>query len=142
MTHISPTTGQEISCVMKGVDEIYLKRNNTLNPIIIDILKQEKFNVLKTLTYQFEPQGFTTLILLSESHVAIHTYPEHDALYFSIYSCRGPDDSERTFQLLREKLNPREFTFLNSNKIPLLSEMRKIIISPIQKKKKNSNRQF
>jgi S-adenosylmethionine decarboxylase len=142
MTYTSPPIGQEISCVMKGVNEIYLKRNDTLNPIIVDILKQEKFNILKTLTYQFEPQGFTTLILLSESHVAIHTYPEHNALYFSIYSCRGPNDSETTFQLLKEKLNPKEFTFLNSNKIPLISEMMKIMVSPIPKKKKNLSKQF
>ncbi|MEK6917324.1 MAG: adenosylmethionine decarboxylase [Nanoarchaeota archaeon] len=142
MTHISPPIGQEISCVMKEVDSIYLKRKNVLNQFVADILKQEKFNVLKTLAYQFEPQGFTTLILLSESHVAIHTYPEYNALYFSVYSCRGPNDAERTFQLLKEKLAPKEITFLNCNKIPLMSEMRKIIITPVSKKRKNSNKQF
>jgi len=32
--------------------------------------------------------GVTGLILLTESHVAIHTFPEHAAAMFNLYCCR------------------------------------------------------
>ena len=42
----SPVVGQEISCVLKGIDKSYLSNNKKLDSLIIKILKEEKFNVL------------------------------------------------------------------------------------------------
>jgi S-adenosylmethionine decarboxylase len=41
-----------------------------------------------------EPGGITGLALLSESHLAVHTFPEHGYAALSIYSCstRAPLD--------------------------------------------------
>jgi S-adenosylmethionine decarboxylase len=33
--------------------------------------------------------GITGLALLTESHLACHTYPEHGAATFNLYSCRA-----------------------------------------------------
>ena len=35
------------------------------------------------------PGGVTGLTMLSESHLAIHTFPEHCSAALSIYSCRA-----------------------------------------------------
>jgi S-adenosylmethionine decarboxylase len=41
------------------------------------------------LWHQFPgPGGVTGLILLSESHLACHTYPEHGVATFNLYCCR------------------------------------------------------
>lgn len=36
-----------------------------------------------------EPGGITGLALLSESHLAIHTFPEHGFAAMNLYSCRA-----------------------------------------------------
>lgn len=36
---------------------------------------------------QFEPQGVTALALLAESHLAIHTWPEHGAFAADLFHC-------------------------------------------------------
>jgi S-adenosylmethionine decarboxylase len=36
------------------------------------------------------PGGVTGLVLLSESHLAVHTWPEHGAALLSLCSCRPP----------------------------------------------------
>ena len=118
--HQSPKIGQEISCVMKGIDETLLVNNNKLNKIFIDALKKCNFGILKSINHEFTPHGLTILILLSESHLAIHTYPEHNALYFSLYSCRGPKDSEKTFELVKQKLKPKSFSFMKNNPVSLV----------------------
>jgi len=51
------------------------------------ILKDSGFNILSFLEYSFEPQGYTALWLLSESHLAIHTFPEHNKSYIELSSC-------------------------------------------------------
>ncbi len=40
--------------------------------------------------HQFpEPGGVTGLIMLTESHLACHTYPEYEAATFNLYCCRS-----------------------------------------------------
>lgn len=51
------------------------------------ILKESGFGVLSFVEYTFEPEGYTALWLLSESHFAIHTFPEENKSYIEISSC-------------------------------------------------------
>ena len=50
-------------------------------------LKESGFVVLSFVEYNFEPQGYTALWLLSESHFAIHTFPEEGKSYIELSSC-------------------------------------------------------
>jgi len=50
-------------------------------------LKSSGFGVLSFVEYNFEPQGYTALWLLSESHFAIHTFPEEEKSYIELSSC-------------------------------------------------------
>ena len=45
------------------------------------------FGVLDVIEKHFEPIGYTALFLLSESHFAIHTFPEHNQTYIELSSC-------------------------------------------------------
>lgn len=40
---------------------------------------------------QFEPFGATGFILLEESHISIHTWPEHNFVAIDVFSCRAFD---------------------------------------------------
>jgi S-adenosylmethionine decarboxylase len=50
-------------------------------------LKESGFGVLSFVEYNFEPEGYTALWLLSESHFAIHTFPEEGKSYIELSSC-------------------------------------------------------
>ena len=50
-------------------------------------LKESGFGVLSFVEYNFEPEGYTALWLLSESHFAIHTFPEEEKSYIELSSC-------------------------------------------------------
>jgi S-adenosylmethionine decarboxylase len=58
-----------------------------LKKILREISKVCKLTVLRTSTHQFEPYGVTSLFLLSESHLSIHTWPEHGKFAMDVYSC-------------------------------------------------------
>ena len=44
--------------------------------VINDIAKAADVTILNISKYKFEPQGFTILALLAESHISFHTFPE------------------------------------------------------------------
>lgn len=46
--------------------------------------------ILNFVEHHFEPQGYTALWLLGESHLAIHTFPEHGRSYVELSSCMFP----------------------------------------------------
>jgi len=119
MSYNSPPLGQEISCVMKEIPKNYLFKNKKLKSLIENSLKKNNFTILKSIYHNFSPQGFTALILLSESHLAVHTYPEYNSISFNMYSCRGKNDAEPIFNLIKKELKPKEILFYKKNKIPV-----------------------
>lgn len=50
-------------------------------------LNEAGFGVIDVSEKHFEPQGYTALFLLSESHFAIHTFPEANQTYIELSSC-------------------------------------------------------
>ena len=51
------------------------------------MLQRSTFNVLNFTEHHFDPEGYTALWLLGESHLAIHTFPEHGTTYLEMSSC-------------------------------------------------------
>lgn len=51
------------------------------------LLNKSGFSVLDVTEHHFTPQGYTALFLLSESHFAIHTFPERGKTYIELTSC-------------------------------------------------------
>ena len=55
--------------------------------LVQKIADKAKVTVLNISKYKFEPQGFTLVALLAESHMSFHTFPEKGIISFDIYTC-------------------------------------------------------
>ncbi len=64
-----------------------------------------KMTILGEESYQFDPQGFTGLLLLSESHISIHTYPERGYAAIDVFTCGG-GMTQKAIEYLKESLQP------------------------------------
>lgn len=52
-----------------------------------------------------EPRGVTGVVLLAESHLAVHTWPEIAAVTLDVYVCNlGTDNSAKAHQVLESLL--------------------------------------
>tara|TARA_R110000787_G_scaffold100874_2_gene206016 strand:+ start:448 stop:717 length:270 start_codon:yes stop_codon:yes gene_type:complete len=58
-----------------------------LKAIFESLLLESGFNIEGFIDKKFTPHGWTALWLLSESHFAIHTFPEHGKSYIELSSC-------------------------------------------------------
>ena len=47
-----------------------------------------------------EPQGITGVVLLAESHVAVHTWPERGAVTLDVYVCNFEADNSARAEVL------------------------------------------
>ena len=55
--------------------------------LVYKIAKKANVTVLEISKYQFEPQGFTLVALLAESHMSFHTFPEKNIISFDFFTC-------------------------------------------------------
>ncbi len=62
--------------------------------------------VLSVQARQFEPQGATVLVMLSESHISIHTYPERGFAALDCYTCGETVDPQLAIDYLISVLEP------------------------------------
>lgn len=59
----------------------------TLREKYDEMLRAAGFGVLNFIEHHFEPQGYTAIWLLCESHFAVHTFPEFGKAYIELSSC-------------------------------------------------------
>ena len=55
-----------------------------------------KLTKLESVSHRFTPQGISIIYLLSESHIAIHTWPEDGYGYITVTTCNTDSFSEDT----------------------------------------------
>jgi len=59
--------------------------------------------------YQFKPYGVTGIILLAESHISIHSWPEHELATIDIYTCGDFNKAHIASNLLISLLQPEYY---------------------------------
>ena len=104
----STCVGRHLLADMYGVDASALGDADTLRDQLTAALRTAGFHIIEQHTHRFPgaPSGVTAFVLLSESHAAVHTYPEHEYLALDVFSC-GPADPRRVLDALCQYLRPR-----------------------------------
>ena len=80
--------------------------------IIHKIAVAAKVTILNISKHKFEPQGFTILALLAESHISFHTFPEKGIISFDFFTC-GKVSPSIALDLLKKNLLIKELSKKN-----------------------------
>lgn len=100
------TMGTHILANFHGCSRELLEKAEVLKRILNKTVSEVNFNKVGETFYQFEPTGATGVILLAESHISVHTWPERGSAAIDIFSCSGRDQAEKAYALLKEKFKP------------------------------------
>ena len=75
----------------------------TLRQLCLDVIRIAGLTTVGELFHPFEGGGVTGCLVLSESHLAVHTWPELGSVTLDIYACNYTrDNSDRTRQAMAE----------------------------------------
>ncbi len=94
--------------------ELYTDDANRLNDVnfIRDAMYQAAIvadtEPLDFAYYEFQPQGVSCVLLLAESHISVHTWPQFGYASFDIYTCGG--NPEKGVEKLIEIFKPIRYT--------------------------------
>jgi S-adenosylmethionine decarboxylase len=100
------TFGRHVAVDAWGVDYELLNNADWLQSQLVEAAESCGATVLSVQSKQFEPQGATVLVLLSESHISIHTYPEKGFAAVDCYTCGTTVDPQLAVDYLISVLKP------------------------------------
>jgi S-adenosylmethionine decarboxylase len=91
-----------------GCDMAALTDIAALTNAMEEAAKASGATILKTSSHVFPPNGLTMVILLSESHASIHTYPEFNACFVDLFTCGTRCSAEKFHEVLLTYLKPSQ----------------------------------
>jgi spermidine synthase len=123
---IASTTGVVLgvrcAATLMGVPIGMLSNAEAVLACLVRVATEAALNVVNTVYHQFQPAGATCLLLLKESHIAFHSWPEHGAAHLDVFTCGDSDPrevvmtiahamcaQEVSLRLFREQCNSRPF---------------------------------
>ena len=104
------TYGRHIIVDCWGVDFAVLNNVDLLQLKMVEAAEKSQVTVLDVSSKEFEPNGCTILVLLSESHLSIHTYPEKGFAAIDCYTCGTDKDPELAIDYLIQLFKPKEIS--------------------------------
>ncbi|SMO77887.1 adenosylmethionine decarboxylase [Melghirimyces algeriensis] len=102
------TFGRHVAMDAWGVDFDLLNDAPLLEKHMRAAAKKCGATVLSSQSKFFEPQGATVLLLLSESHLSIHTYPEKGFAALDCYTCGHDVDPVIAIRYMVDVLKPTQ----------------------------------
>ncbi len=79
-----------------------------IKKILLEAVKRADNTPLEVVVHKFQPQGITGIVLLAESHIAIHTWPEFNYVALDIYTCGDKASPSMALEYLKKEFKPKK----------------------------------
>lgn len=66
--------------------------------------------VVKSVFHQFSPHGLSGVVVIAESHITVHTWPEHNYAAIDIFTCGDPHIAQRIQDQITTRFTPATAT--------------------------------
>lgn len=85
-----------------------IEDSKKIERILVTAAKEAKNIPLKIAIHKFNPRGITGVLLLKESHIAIHSWPEFDYLAIDIFTCGNKSMPYKALKYLKKEFQPKK----------------------------------
>lgn len=99
--------GTHVCLDFDGCDVEKLDDEQYLIQLLTSGAKQSGATVISVQSHKFDPQGVTVLVMIAESHVSIHTWPEHAFAAADVFTCGPSMDTEKICTYLEAGVGAR-----------------------------------
>ena len=86
----------------------YLDSESAIRELMLEAASRTGATVVGDIFHHFSPQGVTGVVVIAESHLAIHTWPEFGYASVDLFTCGTRVDPWIGFEYIKEKLQSRK----------------------------------
>jgi S-adenosylmethionine decarboxylase len=81
------TMGRHVIAELWGCPEDKLNDLHSIERIMVNAALEAGAEVREVAFHKFAPQGVSGVVIISESHLTIHSFPEHGYASIDVYTC-------------------------------------------------------
>ena len=115
--------GKHLLLELKDCEKEALNDISFLRSAMLSAASECGATILGESFHQFSPQGVSGIVIIAESHLFIHTWPEYGYAAADIFTCGNSVQPEKAAQVLVRKLDSKNHSMV---------EMRRGILDPVQ----------
>ncbi len=98
------TRGTHIVCELSGCSPQILTDLSGVRTIMEAAAREANAEILKVTFHRFQPQGVSGVVVIAESHMSIHTWPESGYAAVDFYTCGDHTDPRRACEFAAKRL--------------------------------------
>ncbi len=96
---------------LKDCNHEALNDTGLLRDCLIAAAKAAGATVVNESFYQFAPYGISGVVIIAESHLSVHTWPEYNYAAADIFTCGTSIQPEKAAQLIIDRLGSRNASY-------------------------------
>ena len=104
--------GKHLLLELIDCDAALLNDMEYLRKVVSDTARQIGATVIKDSFYQFTPQGVSGVLIIAESHISIHTWPEYSFAAVDVFTCGDVIDPKNAVKPFVEKLKAASSSYV------------------------------
>jgi S-adenosylmethionine decarboxylase len=101
-----PAIGHQLLLDLGEVEASRLDDIGRLRQTLVNAARAAGATVVEERFHQFAPQAISGVVILAESHVAIHTWPERGTAAVDVFTCGHVGLTERVADAIEAALEP------------------------------------
>ena len=96
--------GRQIVAEFYGCGEAALADAAAIESVMVEAARLAGATIVTQAFHEFSPHGVSGVVVIAESHLAIHTWPEHGYAAVDLFTCGDGVSAERAFEHIRARL--------------------------------------
>lgn len=96
--------GDHLIIELYECDSTIINSVEQVEEYMVEAVRISGATILKSVFHEFNPHGVAGVVVISESHFSIHTWPEYRYCALDIFTCGEVIDSGKALQFLKKKL--------------------------------------
>jgi S-adenosylmethionine decarboxylase proenzyme len=105
---MSRALGKHLLVEFFGCDVALISDRARLRELLLEATRASGATIVTDVFHEFNPYGLSGVVVIAESHVAIHTWPEHACASLDVFTCGQSMDPYVIRDLLGRAFGARE----------------------------------
>ncbi len=96
--------GRHLLVELSGCDRSLLNDQEKLREHMCEAVRCSGATIVETVFHRYNPHGVSGVIVIAESHISLHTWPEYGYAAVDFFTCGDAVDPYKAHDYLKDKL--------------------------------------
>jgi S-adenosylmethionine decarboxylase proenzyme len=108
--------GKHVLVELYDCDSTILNNQHAIEQHMQEAALKSNATIVNSVFHRFSPHGVSGVVVIAESHLAIHTWPEYSYAAVDLFTCGESVDPWTAFEILKARLHAGHYTAKDFNR--------------------------